>query len=90
VTSFHTYVFIYLFIFRRLFIYYDIVASNDTVISEYCIGNDLEGSGSDLILRRYRGIRLEELRKATIILSQDSRSQGRDLKPGPPSTKQKC
>jgi hypothetical protein len=33
--------------------------------------------------KQYPGIYLEELRKVTKNLSQDSRSQGRDLNPGP-------
>jgi hypothetical protein len=32
----------------------------------------------------YPGIRLEYLRETTVNLSQDSRSSGRDLNPGPP------
>jgi hypothetical protein len=47
------------------------------------IGKDLEGSGHGLILRCYPKIFLEELRKIMKILSQDSRSLGKDLKPGP-------
>jgi hypothetical protein len=35
-------------------------------------------------LRHYSGIFLKELRKTTKNLSQDSRSSGRDLNPGPP------
>jgi hypothetical protein len=35
-------------------------------------------------LRRYPGICVEGLRKTTTNLSQDSRSPGRDLNPGPP------
>jgi hypothetical protein len=35
-------------------------------------------------LRYYSGICLEGLRKTTKNLSQDSRSPGRDLDPGPP------
>jgi hypothetical protein len=35
-------------------------------------------------LRHYPGICLERLRKTTKILSQDSRSLGQDLNPGPP------
>jgi hypothetical protein len=36
------------------------------------------------MLRCYPNIRLKGLRKITIDLSQDNRSLGRDLKPGPP------
>jgi hypothetical protein len=49
-----------------------------------CVGKDVEGSGRDLLLRYCPSIFLEELRKATKNLSQDSRSAGRDLNPGPP------
>jgi hypothetical protein len=42
------------------------------------------GSGRGLILRYYPGIVVESLRKITKNLSQDSRSPGRDLNPGPP------
>jgi len=45
---------------------------------------DLEGSGRDLILSHYSGIRLEGLRKTTATLSQDSWFPGPDLNPGPP------
>jgi hypothetical protein len=44
----------------------------------------VDGNGRGLILRYYLGIRLEGLKKATKILSQDRRSLGRDLSPGPP------
>jgi hypothetical protein len=42
----------------------------------------LKGSGRGLIIRYYPGIRVEGLRKTTKNLSQDSRSPGRNLKPG--------
>jgi hypothetical protein len=48
------------------------------------MGNNLEGSGRSLILRSYPGIILDRLRKITKNLSQDSRSLGQDLNPGPP------
>jgi hypothetical protein len=41
----------------------------------------------DLISRYYSSIRMEGLRKAAKTLSQDSRSPGRDLNPGPPEYK---
>jgi hypothetical protein len=41
----------------------------------------LEGNGRDLILRYYRGIGLEGVRKATKALGQDSRSTGRYFNP---------
>jgi hypothetical protein len=44
----------------------------------------MKGSGRGLILRYYPGICLEGLRETTENLSQDSRSSGRDLKPGLP------
>jgi hypothetical protein len=45
---------------------------------------DLEGSGRGLILRYYPGVCLKGLRKTTKTLSQDNRSPGRGLYPGPP------
>jgi hypothetical protein len=48
------------------------------------LGKDLEGSGHGLVLRYHPGIHLEELRKTTKNLSQNIRSLGRDLNPGPP------
>jgi hypothetical protein len=45
---------------------------------------EMEGSGRGLILRYYPGICLVRVRKTTTNLSQDSRSLGRDLNPGPP------
>jgi hypothetical protein len=45
---------------------------------------DVEASCRGLILSYYSRICLEELRKITRNFSQDSRSLGRDLKPGPP------
>jgi hypothetical protein len=47
----------------------------------------LEGSGRVLFLRYYPDICIEGLRKPTKNISQDSRSSGRDLKPGPPENK---
>jgi hypothetical protein len=47
----------------------------------------LEGLGRtdrNLMLRFYPGNRLEGLRKTKKIISQDNRSPGRDLNPGPP------
>jgi hypothetical protein len=44
----------------------------------------LEGSNRGLILRYYPGIRMEELRKTTKMLSQDSQFLGRGLNPGHP------
>jgi hypothetical protein len=55
------------------------------MISEWWwIGKDLAGSGRGLILKYYPRIRLEELRKTTENLSQDSRSSGRKSNPWPP------
>jgi hypothetical protein len=54
------------------------------VIGELRTVKDLEESGRGLILRYYTGISLEGLRKTTKSLSQDSRSPGPYLKPGPP------
>jgi hypothetical protein len=51
---------------------------------------DVEGSGRKLILRYYRGIPLERLRKTTKHFSNDSRSLGRDLNPGYPNMNQEC
>jgi hypothetical protein len=48
------------------------------------IEKDLEGSDRDLILWYSRGIRLESVRKTTETLSQDRRSLGQYLNPGPP------
>jgi hypothetical protein len=42
---------------------------------------DLIGSGHDLILRYYPGIRLKGLRKTTKNLNQDSRLLGPRIKP---------
>jgi hypothetical protein len=53
------------------------------MVHEWWIGKDLEGSFRGIILRYYPGIGLEELRKTTKNLNQDSRFPGRDLKPGP-------
>jgi hypothetical protein len=39
---------------------------------------------TECILRHYPDIRLKDLRKTTKNLSQDRRSPGRDLNPGPP------
>jgi hypothetical protein len=47
------------------------------------IGKDLKGSSLGLILRYCPDIHLEGLKKPQN-LCQDSRSLGRDLKPGPP------
>jgi hypothetical protein len=44
----------------------------------------LEGSGLGLILRLYPGICLEDLRKTTEYLNQNSRFPGQDLNPEPP------
>jgi hypothetical protein len=44
----------------------------------------MEGSGSGPILRYYDSICLEELRKNTKALSQDSQFPGRELNPRPP------
>jgi hypothetical protein len=44
----------------------------------------LVGSGRNLILRYYPGIRQEGLRKTTKPLNQDSRSPGPRTNPGPP------
>jgi hypothetical protein len=57
------------------------------VISEWWIEKYLKESGRVLDLRYYSGIFLEELINSTIILSQDSRSQGRDFKTDPPEYK---
>jgi hypothetical protein len=62
----------------------DYTASNERVIGEWWTGKDVQVSSHGLILRYYPGICLEELRKTMKSLSQDSRSQGRDLNPGPP------
>jgi hypothetical protein len=51
------------------------------VISDWWIGNNLEGSGHGLNLRYNPGIRLEELRKTTS-LSQDNLSPGPRFEPG--------
>jgi hypothetical protein len=52
------------------------------------IGNELVGTGSGVILRKYPGISLEVLRKITIILSQDRRFPGpKKSNPGPPEYK---
>jgi hypothetical protein len=39
----------------------------------------VEESGRGLILRKFSGIRLEGMREATKILSQDARSPGQDF-----------
>jgi hypothetical protein len=52
---------------------------NDNELEEY-----LERIDRDLILKHCPGIFLEGLRKTTENLYQDSRSRGRDLKPGTP------
>jgi hypothetical protein len=48
----------------------------------------MEGSGCGLILRFYRVICLEGLRKTTVNLNQDSRSPDRDM--DLPNMKQEC
>jgi hypothetical protein len=48
------------------------------------MGKDLEGSGSDQILRYYPGIYLEGLRNTTKSDSQDCMFPGQDSNAGPP------
>jgi hypothetical protein len=62
----------------------DYIGPNEGVIAESRNGKDVVGSGRGLIIRYYPGVCLEGLKKTTKSLSQDSRSLGRDLKPGPP------
>jgi hypothetical protein len=57
---------------------------NKKVTSERRIGKEVEESGHGLILRYCPGIFLEGTTKITINLSEDNRSSGRDLNPGPP------
>jgi hypothetical protein len=54
------------------------------MIDEWRIRKEVEGSSCGLILKYYSGICLEELKKTTKDLSQDSRSPDRDFNPGPP------
>jgi hypothetical protein len=61
----------------------------DYIVSmiEWQVNDELEGkvaSGRGPTLKHHPGIRLEGLRKTTKNLNQDSRSSGRELKPGPP------
>jgi hypothetical protein len=59
------------------------IRSNEPIILEWWIGNDV-GGGRGLMKVYYPGICLEGLRKTAENLSQNSRSPGRDLNPGPP------
>jgi hypothetical protein len=51
---------------------WDYTVLNERVISEWWIGNSLEGSGHGVILRCYPGIHLEGPRETMKDLSQDS------------------
>jgi hypothetical protein len=64
----------------------DYIAWNERMISERLIWKDMEGSGRGIILRFYSAISLEGLGKPTKNLSHDSRSPGRNLNTGSPSS----
>jgi len=69
----------------KLYIYnVQYIESNEKAITKGRITKYLEGSGRGIILRYYFVIRLERLRKTMKYLSQDSKSQGRDLNAGSP------
>jgi hypothetical protein len=62
------------FILRYFFSNKDyIITSNDRVISEWWIGNDLKESGRGVISRYYPGSRLAEMRKTTKNLNQNKK-----------------
>jgi hypothetical protein len=75
------YLFIYLFVvyLTTLFSNEDYTASNDRAVSEWQIGNDLEGICRCLISRCYPSIRREGIRKTTINPRPECHSSGRDL-----------
>jgi hypothetical protein len=90
-TTHHTsYIVICLFtcnLFYDIFPVTEYIASKERLITQWWMGNYLDGSGRGLILRYYSGIRLEKLWNTTKTISQDNRSPGRDLKSGPPEYK---